>query len=170
MEYLGAGVEVADGSLLQDLEGVGVQWLVDFAPPDLLLADRVGDDTLLLGDTSELLRYFTLFGGLNRRRGLRCWPVRSAWCQGRLGCLVDPVRNIQAHFVILEPYVRLRRIVAFLMPNGASRFLLASGVPAIHLFRSVRRSMVFFFISLNFYKDTRREVLNVTNPFPLWVL
>lgn len=49
------GVEVVDGTLTVDLEGVLVEGNVDRAPPDVVLGGLLVDDTLVLGRTAGLL-------------------------------------------------------------------------------------------------------------------
>ncbi len=49
------GVEVVDGTLTVDLEGVLVHLDVDGAPPDVVLGGLLVDDTLVLGRTTGLL-------------------------------------------------------------------------------------------------------------------
>lgn len=51
--YLRTGIEVVDGGVFEDVEGGLVERLVDVSPPDLLLSDRVCDDSLLLWNSSE---------------------------------------------------------------------------------------------------------------------
>ena len=50
----GARVEVVDGGVLQDLEGLGFEGSIDVSPPNFFLSDGIHHDALVLGHSSCL--------------------------------------------------------------------------------------------------------------------